>query len=708
MIGIEINGNFFELPDDVSIRFELNNPIFNNEAIQESYTFPFNLPVTPAIQSILEAANLIPTVNKNRSVLCTLFYQGAVWKSGLFKVIRTTNMRYSCNVIIGGSALAVFEKKLSEIDLGGVRVLGEDTDDVIAHANSVVVQKYPAVDYNFPVISNPDFYGNTNLDFQGKVNRWDAPEDTFPKNQVGEESTPINQDCLSPQVYLMYILKRGFLEHDYALKGDFVDDEEAQEIVIYNNVAIDEIADPNKARVSVSEDYTVSTYTPSTIEFDDDTTPPNEDAENKYDTSTFKYTIPAAGTYELELNFDIHDIDPPAFGPAQIAVLVILDGASVTGELVTLNVPDHSYSHTFTYFFSAADIGKEVHISIVFTSTDFGSTGTMKAGSYWRIENMSTGGLNKYATSINLQNHVPDITFAELLNAFKIPFCFGIFFDDERRICYLNYVKNVIRDTTYIDMTGKVTPDYEINIQERGFTFKYDFPSDDELVEDNFKSTNTLTFKDEYASRIDLPPGDISENDYALVTNLNAFYIVNADLLWERYSDNYEPVVVGSGEEEISPKATPMFMSLFTVIGATVLGPSIRHNGTSDAFGLDNRGYSLRFGFYKGMQLTSDGESTYPMATTQNQDYFGNEIGNYTLKWDGENGLFNTFWRPWTDKLAPGEYVTRYVKLNFNDVKSFNHLKKIFIDYQLYLGKTASIVLKNNSIELARIESLKL
>lgn len=98
----------------------------------------------------------------------------------------------------------------------------------------------------------------------------------------------------------------------------------------------------------------------------------------------------------------------------------------------------------------------------------------------------------------------------------------------------------------------------------------------------------------------------------------------------------------------------------------------------------------------------------YPFLTPFNKDLAGNNIGNYSLEWDGGFGLINKFHSSFKSYIEKDKIkVVGYFRLTELDLKNLDWKKKIFFrGKKFYLNKVETTI-KKRSIGLSKCELIE-
>lgn len=156
-------------------------------------------------------------------------------------VITFTNQKkLKCTVQIysGFEELPNFEKKLKELPVEYRLV-----SDIYDHANDIVQKSYPETNYNFPRLYTDAYDLDTEAwkNFESFINdrrlNTVSGKKEFTKNEVIENANwwdVVNRNIIQPLPYLLHVLKVGFLDGGFVLKGDILEDVRFKQRLIYS------------------------------------------------------------------------------------------------------------------------------------------------------------------------------------------------------------------------------------------------------------------------------------------------------------------------------------------------------------------------------------------------------------------------------------------------------------------------------------------
>lgn len=217
-------------------------------------------------------------------------------------------------------------------------------------------------------------------------------------------------------------------------------------------------------------------------------------------------------------------------------------------------------------------------------------------------------------TTVPVAELVPEVAVADLLIALQGVFCLGYLFDPVRKRVDVRPLRDVVRTSGYRDRQARAAF-RDVANELDGFTLGYTNDGGDEQLQ-NF--------------------------------------------VWPE-------VRLGNGKEEVRPGADTLRMvrEADPVDGRGWLLPAAEQKGysTRNDYELrDNRLTHLRFLFYRGMQPDGQGQ-LYPLGSSGTENYAGQRVGNYSLSWDGADGLYETWHKDWLAFRANARQEERAVPL---------------------------------------------
>jgi hypothetical protein len=252
MIGIEIKGEFLELPVGTTTQVDRNTPLALGDEIIGEYSFPFTFKASPHNMRLCGFINELG-VNKSGIIkIAASYYENRffAYKGTLVAEYAATNLNrpeegeISVYFLAGISSFYQQAKNvlLKDIDLGGERLIPGLT--FLQHAQSTWTKTSDESDYVFAPIYNPGFL---RFDTTKYTNGDDVPEDVQPNfmNKIeyfmGETRLAVlpNINTMVPFIYLTYLLRRVFRQFGLTVTGDILQDPDFRKLFIDNYQALD-------------------------------------------------------------------------------------------------------------------------------------------------------------------------------------------------------------------------------------------------------------------------------------------------------------------------------------------------------------------------------------------------------------------------------------------------------------------------------------
>ena len=206
----------------------------NNAKVSDSQftkiVFPFSLPVSEEILNsigdiINHAATDVETV-----IDCKLEHEGRV-HDAKFEILGNEGSYAEIQIDYGFDELPNWTKKLSELPLENFSV-----PDIHTYAPTVLNKKYPEVNFNFPRIYNKKYDPTTEVwdAFDGFLNDMKPDMTEMRRNYIDGSGNIFNVNIIHPMPYILYVLKTGFRDAGFDLKGHILTDQDLYYRTIYS------------------------------------------------------------------------------------------------------------------------------------------------------------------------------------------------------------------------------------------------------------------------------------------------------------------------------------------------------------------------------------------------------------------------------------------------------------------------------------------
>ena len=707
MITILCNGHWLDMPLNASLRIDEEMPQFQSDIFQGDVSFPMELPWSPTNVRALGYLWMIDVAAKTIDFTVDVYASKIHMGKARLIVQKASQASCTVNIVKGLAGMEIVRKKLPEFDYGGDRVLGVTSDDVVAHATACAGLSYPAVDYNFPVIRNSEYYGSGNADFGGVINEWSHLTNSFRKNGEFGALPELNSFVLIPQPYLLYILKTCFNAEGYEIAGDFTEDADIQQAMLYSNRGLDK-ALPWYDVIAQATCPLITTSLATVLAIDDDSSVGMADVYDQFDTSLYEHLIYFPGKYEITLDIDV-DVQGGGASPV-LYIEMLQDGSPIDNYSYSAALGLNSFSYTFNREFVQADTPSKLTFRV--TCTDGIFTHTLEYSKViLTVHNAAPGLINMYATELNVANHVPDITLGELLRRLRgAPFFLDITADRFAKKIYFNFTEQTLLRMPNEDLTDKIAPSPVIEFESKsGMTVSMGFPTSDKQTEDNFLEISDTEYIGSYTHLGAAPLAADHLGKIIFIENLNSYFesrspISAAEWVW--LTDRNPKIVIGDGSENVVADITPLLMTKNVSNYTTGIGPILKQKGQSDLFNIGLHSFQdTRLTFWKGITTSILGQS-YPFATSMNLDHNGNVVGDLFLRNDGTDGLYERYMKKWLAILMRGEILRTLVNYTINDLVQFIPGKKRLKFQSFFIRKRSTVWSKN--VSSTEIEMIKL
>ncbi len=729
------------------IRWESVNTLFEEEAFQSDYSFPFTLPPTAPNKKALNFAHKadVPTVQIKWDII---LFSGDRSIRSVLVLNGWNDAGYSVSVAGGINGLINAESKLRALPFIADTTDGLPDGQILLGSYPWGYSRFFTADWRniiaFPPHYNPGFYGGNNADFCGVINRVDSDTNTLLTNTLGTGS----KYCWVPFLYMHYILKTIFDENGLVPVGSGWSDDELSKALLYNSYAMDARqeqgslvkANGNQVMYFHQTGYaTQKQFVTLAANLLDGCYDPSgcwqlwAGAGPVAGMNNYVYDIPANGDYSVhhkgvigfaaypflhQLTYKMYYWDGSTltalcvvyygnnpFGGAQpgqaawteFDMMAVIPGAVAGGKVFamgTVGLPDVTLGYDYTCNYQ------------------------LVGGSELIIARYDVADFNIMDGLVKLKNHLPDLTVSAFLKAYKnwAKMQFNINWDD--KTVSMDFAETTLTKTEPVDLTALADPKYILVFDEKGAGFKlsYAFGSTDTLLTDNFKSFDINKLLGEYNTTDDLPSPSLV-GYYAIVKNKNKVMkeeVVSSVLTWVEYSDNYYTIIYnnkGNKGKVYEIELAPMMMTdlqeneASTANARKCLMPAINEVGNSILFetGVDNTP-SLRVVFMRGVIAAGTYGGEYVYASSTNIDINGVQMGNYILRMDGLDGWYKRFLEKLMLAIDNSAVFEFYISL---PTSYLQYKGKVQISNVNYLVKNISMML-GKGIKQSVVKLLKL
>jgi hypothetical protein len=675
MIGIKIEGNWLDLPENFTINFVKSNPMFATGVIEGDFSYQFSIPASASNMRILNYPTQRAVQNVSVDNDCQLYLSHIFWREAVLRVKTATRNSISVELYSAAGEFSVktANKKLKDIEFG--------LDDYIPEA------------YKYTLFTMDAVVGGTDVLNLG-IN---APAHLYPGNFNGNLLTCLNE--MADAVNLDTAV-HGFTA--YAKRLEYVAATGKERCQLLVKKAFD---------YGINADVITMAYNFGDVTETDKIN--NDTSHLAADGAHIRaHMLNLLNPYYCQWHTDRQYRFP----------MVMNNNFAGDDVLVYYNKYDGS---TDTYI----DQNNNTWVPFFFVKwvveKMLEDSGYTLAGSFFDEEEIAslilynsyscdwlvyTDGKEYMGDIIYPGNHMPDMTCGELLNALKSMFCLSVNFNPLTRVCRIDSMRDILRRSNILDLTNKSEPFIEIEFlkSQNGYTFTFEFDLSDAYTSEYIKDLTQYNIKGAKESYVDLPSSGNARGDIRLVKNMNLWCEWNEDTTtWDSLAFHLADKTTGNGYNSVKTALSPVFIrqkpyDMHTSAESKQMLPWVSHPGTSNARMVNNTIFAGRLLFWRGLDTDEDGLN-YPLASYEPYDFNFDQNWNYSLQWDSEYGLIATWWLDYLNFVKNIRPEKRNMIFTASDVLNFNFNQKISIEYLIYLVKEMQITFTQKGIE--RIEA---
>jgi hypothetical protein len=520
-------------------------------------------------------------------------------------------------------------------------------------------------------------FSNINLYNNGTVL---ANDHAYPYISRGGNQSNNNTEVRDyfPCFYMKGVIDQCMNELGYNVSSTFLNTTDIKKLMCDLNSDMkvaQSVVDLSKTRASRTSNQTVDiSGIPKTkngiVNFNDDSTVPNEDVNNNYNTTNYEYTAPSTGRYNFTVNLIVGNWTNAAFGLVNQFIKIGLqknnfERVNELSKEFSVSIDGQQKEYKLTTVLDAGDT-----IRIFYEFTQVQNEGfDIKAGSFFKTERSSE---LIEGDDFNLNELIPDdIKFIDVLNDFTRMFNVYYWTDIKTKTVYFEprdtFFKaqtEAIEWTDKLDIGNKYELDY-VSSYKRNIEFSYRDVDNDEWLK-GWQDTNRRKYG-KYTYKL---PDRFAEG--------------TTKIQLELFSASYAHIAT-----EASPSINTAFTTLkywneYLTDGSI---PADRING-----------YNPRIFFYNyGTQTQLNGDSrqivfnnTSPSATIpaaifetyNNTDTIQNLSFTNGTKTDGteDKGLFAAYYSKMLKNIEEGGRLIAYFNLSSTDIENLDFRKLIYLD----------------------------
>ena len=468
-----------------------------------------------------------------------------------------------------------------------------------------------------------------------------------------------------PSFYIRSIIERGLNDLGWNISSSFLESTHIKRLACDLSpsftVAEDVIKD-SVSRAELTSSLEFGYLDTEIVIFDDDSTLPNEDLNNHYNTSTGEYTLPATGRYNVDYSLRFYNWVGITGTLVNVTIGLYSNGI-LKSESIRNNL-NQDIVNTLTGTLSVSDnINAKITIRVSFDGNISSpvSSGQVLDDSFFRVQRQSEIIENN---TFNINEIIPSTpTLLDVINDFTRMFNIYYWTDVKTKTIYLEPRDTFFESkTSALDWTNKldIGKGYEVDYissYKRNVEFKYKDLNNDEWLK-GWQDVNKRTFArynyvlpDRFAEGTNTVElglfSAVYSHDCVEVSPVNANLVFTSLKVWNEYR---------------SPKTAPNER-------ITDYNPKIFlfNNGTQLNVSGGNRQIK-KFGSL---------ETTIPYGIFET---YNNTTSDINLSFTGTDGLFSTYYSNMFKNIEEGGRLIAYLNLTSTDVDNLDFRKLVYID----------------------------
>lgn len=266
MIQILVNGIYLDISADTVFTFVQDSPLFTYNQIPGPYTYPASIPATSnnknAFQFITNPQNSEPL---NKTVDCKVFFNGIEYlKKALLRVVQVYDDYFEISIYSGASYIGnkIKDMSLRSFDLGGDVTIPNAhvySNAISTYFGDFLGDQYPDRNCALPMIFNENMWRKAGV---SKPSGDEALFINFHYHQPASSNGYYFANGLTPMPFAVYVIKQIFKNCGFEISGDFVEDDEIRQLLIYSNYSLLRGPYNASAALSYAESYNLANHVP--------------------------------------------------------------------------------------------------------------------------------------------------------------------------------------------------------------------------------------------------------------------------------------------------------------------------------------------------------------------------------------------------------------------------------------------------------------
>ena len=475
-----------------------------------------------------------------------------------------------------------------------------------------------------------------------------------------------------PVFYLKSLIQKGLNSLGWNVDSTFLSDVDVKRLVCDLNPDFtinDDTLNESITRAESTSSFTMaaSSEARTQVFFADDSTPPNEDANNNYNNSDGTYTAPSDGTYVFNISVNTGNwLETRSSVSLDVKLCVGTGNTFQVDTFVAANLSvdvSTTSSETSTVRLTVPMLtGDKASIFCSYFPFTFGTgVGDIESGTFFEVQRkteMADGDL--YSLNEVIPNN---ITLIDVINDFTRMFNIYYWTDVKTKTIYLEPRDNFFESkTNALDWTNKldIAKGYEVDYissYKRNVEFKYKDLNNDEWLK-KWQDVNKRT----YARYNHVLPDRFAEGTNTVELGLfSASYAHNA----------YEVTPITGTSFNANLGAVTLKIWNEYLLGGNI--PSERITSYNPKIYLFNNGVQTG----REINIFNNTTTTIPYGIFET---YNNTTSDINLSFTGADGLFSTYYSKMFKNIEEGGRLVAYLNLTNTDIDNLDFRKLVYID----------------------------
>ena len=451
MLQILVNNTPLILDPKTQIRYEVNFPYFETDAIPTGTIWQFDIPA-PGNEAVFGYANYVIVGKKYRMYDCVVKLHSYPIARGKL-VLDLAGSPFRASLTLNEIGVVYQDYKLTDLDAS--YQLGTTQTERLQ--NAVSANQYEGLfPFKFPMIYAPAFYGDNNDAGLPKNNpAYLRYLNNFVDGEFVFNNLNSSRNALVPCPKLVEVIDLILKSKDWELWGDFANDAYIKKLLMHSNTSLDMPLPDYMASTMLTNDFRIQ---PGRLKLNRVT---------RDDTDTFFdgfYTVPEDGRYQIYGQIDFFWSTRTYDMERNIHAVYYQIEWMRNDQMI-----HYQYRQSSAEYFTADYLPENAHtieavpgdklwlrVEVDAVPSDLGAVTVYALTSTYINFKRYFSKVNKHRDTVILKDHLPDMNFTTLLNTIRLGFGAAIFFDNEFKRVQLQLMNTILANRYGVDITPYV------------------------------------------------------------------------------------------------------------------------------------------------------------------------------------------------------------------------------------------------------------